>query len=110
MFLRVVCAAMCAACGPAPSLTEHINVEDAKRLTAESMKLGYITEYTCAGNTADVTPQFWNGIPAKTKEGVVLSLAKICDAQNSGNRMTIRDSRSGKTLASYDGGFKITFH
>ena len=99
-----------AGCGPAPSLTANIDVEEARRLTEQSRKLGYITDFTCLGNEASVTPQFWNTVSAKSKQGVVLSLAKLCDAENSGNRMTVKDSQSGKTLASYDGGLKVTFH
>ena len=71
--------------------------------------LGYITDRSCTGNTAHVTPAFWHGLNAKGKEGVVLALARICSVQNSGDRMTVKDSISGKDLASYSG-LKITFH
>lgn len=76
----------------------------AKLLIDQSVQAGYITEWTCVGNTARVAPVFWLGVDAQTKEGVVLSLARVCESQNSGDRMTIFDARSGRKLAEYHGG------
>jgi hypothetical protein len=83
--------------------TAGIDVTTARSLVERSVQAGYITEWTCTGNTAHVAPAFWLGIDAQTKEGLVLALARICDAQHSGDRMTIYDARSGRELAEYHG-------
>lgn len=101
---------LAAACSAPPSLSSQIDAAEAIRLRDASVKAGYITSHTCTGNEAMVTPHFWNGIDAKAKEGVVLSLARICDVEQSGDRMTVKDATSGKTLASYSGGYSVKFY
>ena len=51
---------------------------------------------------------FWASLEVNGKRGLIGSLARICAAQNSGDRMTIYDAQSGKQLAYYNG-MRITF-
>lgn len=88
--------------------TSGIDATKARALVDQAVQAGYITEWTCTGNTARVAPAFWVNIEAKEKEGLVLALARVCDAASSGNRMTIYDSRSGRELADY-GGRAVSF-
>jgi hypothetical protein len=89
--------------GVAPSSTAAVDIEKAEELLQQSKTAGYITSFTCTGNEAEVTPQFWAGLNARAKKGLAMSLAAICDSQQSGNRITILDDQSGKTLASLSG-------
>lgn len=103
IFLLLILGAMMGV-GASPSLTAGVDLEKAQELLEQSQAEGYITSFTCIGNEAEVTSHFWAGLTGKGKKGLALSLAAICNSQQSGDRITILDSQSGKTLASFFGG------
>lgn len=70
----------------------------------EAVAAGQIRNFTCTGNTAEVEPAFWLALDAQGKRGLTLALANACLAQNSGHRITVSSSQSGRTLAEYSAG------
>jgi hypothetical protein len=88
---------------------DGVSIESARSLIDQAKTAGHITRHTCIGNEADVAPGFWHALDADGKRGVVLALAKICAAEKSGDRMTVKDARSGKVLATYRG-VNVEFH
>lgn len=91
--------------GPTPTDSNAtIDPARAQAFVDRATQSGALTDWTCTGNTAHVTPAFWESLDAKGKEGLVAALARVCDSRNSGNRMTIFDARSGRQLADYGGG------
>jgi hypothetical protein len=53
------------------------------------------------GNQAQIAPFVWQTFDADAKKGLTIALAAHCKAQQSGDRITIIDSQSGRELASY---------
>lgn len=84
----------------APTAPTGVDVAKAQSLIDQSMAAGYITRFTCVGNEAHVTPQFWMALDAQERKGLAVSLGAICNSQNSGSRITIFSSQSGRELAS----------
>lgn len=87
--------------------------DEAKRakreaLIQQSVDAGFIQRFTCVGNTAYIAPVAWLTFDAGAKEGLAISLAAHCDAEHSGNRITLYDAQSGRELASFGAfGFSV---
>lgn len=88
---------------PAPLLNSE-SLAHARSLLAEGQQAGYITRFTCIRNEVAVMPRMWITLDAEGKRGLTLGMAGLCEAQNSGRRMTVIDAQSGRRLASYHGG------
>jgi hypothetical protein len=88
-------------------LTEE-NLTKARALIEASQRDGFIRKFTCVGNEAYVTKPPWLAMNIDGKRGLAISLAGICEAENSGARITIYDFQSGQELASYGAfGFSV---
>lgn len=89
--------------------------EDTKRraelaaFVQQTLAEGVVTKFSCTGNEAQVNPVAWAVFDADAKRGLTRSLARHCDDQSSGDRITIIDAQSGRTLATFHGG-RYTVH
>ena len=89
---------------PVPTATQREAATKRNQLLDDSERIGLIVKRTCIGNEAQVSPAGWAALSADEKRGMAIALAAWCDDQNSGDRITIIDARSGRTLATISGG------
>jgi hypothetical protein len=88
---------------PSQPLLSGVNLDKARELVRQSQDAGLINRYTCVGNEAYVNPVAWAAFNVDEKRGMAISLGAICEAEQSGSRMTIYDYQSGRKLAYFDG-------
>ena len=89
---------------PVPTAGQREAATKRNQLLDDSERIGLIVKRTCIGNEAQVSPAGWAALSADEKRGMAIALAAWCDDQNSGDRITIIDARSGRTLATISGG------
>lgn len=98
-------AAVAQACSgrPEPPLLDAANLARARELVAASESTGQIARWSCVGNEAYVNPSTWAVFNVDEKKGMAISMAAICEAENSGRYIDIFDHQSGRKLARFDG-------
>lgn len=64
---------------------------------------GAIVKRSCVGNEAQINALAWAALDVEQKRALARGLGAWCEAQDSGHRMTLIDSRTGRKLAHFDG-------
>lgn len=100
----ILLGALLCACGtpqPLEPLLTKDAVEKARTLVQQSEAAGFIAKWSCTGNEAYVRPEFWTAMDVDGKRGLAISLAGLCEAEDSGRSITIFDQQTGKRLAAF---------
>lgn len=103
-FVVFAVVSLLGACGtpqPLQPLLTKDAIEKARTLVQQSQAAGYIAQWSCTGNTAYVRPEFWTAMDVDGKRGLAISLAGLCEAEDSGRSITIFNQQTGKRLAAF---------
>lgn len=93
----------CGSSAPEQPLLSAENLATARTLVRTSEATGQLARWSCVGNEAFVNPLTWAAFDVDEKRGMAISLAAICEAENSGRYINIFDHQSGQKLANFDG-------